>query len=131
MRIDLWFRLRWFFLVGVSCLSLGPAWGEVSPVVGAQFVGRGRVEVEGKFFPIHEALKVELDLAEPHASVACEAEWTATALTNPDGTFRIEFEPGGACVLSCSDGSDYMVIVSTRRGATYAVLISNTEDDCK
>ena len=59
------------------------------------------MEVEGKFFPIHEALSIELDLAEPHASVACQAQWTATALTNPDGTFRIELAPTGEGALRC------------------------------
>ena len=53
-----------------------PAFAEGKPNVTATSLGPNEIQVTGLGFPPNHDVRVSLDLAEPHASIACLTDWT-------------------------------------------------------
>jgi hypothetical protein len=85
-----------------------------APALEARWVSRDTVQVTGHGFAPNTTVMIEVDVDEPHASVACYSELTRLALVRDDGTFEVtaHTSPGSGCGFPCPVPAGYVVSAS-------------------
>jgi hypothetical protein len=85
-----------------------------APALEARWVSRDTAQVTGHGFAPNTTVMLEVDVDEPHASVACYSELTRLALVRDDGNFEVTVHtsPGSGCGLPCPEPAGYVVSAS-------------------
>ncbi len=97
------------FAVAMALPSI--VWSDPPPSIAGRFVGPRAIEVEGRFFPPQTRVVLTIDRAEPHASVACLAEWRFQAQVDARGRLLARApSPRGACAFACPRGDERMLV---------------------
>ena len=103
--------------VSVVLANGAPASAQIAaaPTLEARWVSRDTVQVAGRGFTPNTTVMLEVDVDEPHASVAGFSELTRLALVRDDGTFEVTVHtsPGSGRGFPCPEPTGYVVFASS------------------
>ncbi len=101
--------LIWVVLLDLAALP--PPAPAAGPRIEARAETSRRVRVRGRGFEPGERIDLMVDRAEPHASIACRDERSATVKADRNGAFRTRITISSRdCDIRCASSADQYLI---------------------